>query len=121
MSTRAVVAVVDDLLFQSRLEQQVQDLGYAFVAVDSEPDLLAKLDSAGVALAIVDLHVRGIDWRKAVSITQEAGLPVLAFGRHTDAQLLREARTAGCDSVVARSQLVEELPALIERLAPTSR
>jgi hypothetical protein len=52
-----------------------------------------------------------------VELAKERGAPVLAFGRHTEAALLREARVAGCDRVVARSQLVEELPALLGEVA----
>lgn len=115
MSDRAIIAVVDDLMFQSRLEQQARGLGYAFVAVHSEAELRAALER-GAALAVVDLHVRGIEWQEAVSIAKEHGVPVLAFGRHTEAQLLRDARNAGCDRVVARSQLVEELAGLIDEL-----
>ncbi len=116
MGLRTVVAVVDDLMFQSRLEQHVRDLKYAFAAVDSESELRSALDAGGVALAVIDLHVGGLGWREALSTAKEASLPVLAFGRHTEPQLLREARAAGCDCVVPRSQLVEELPQLVQSL-----
>ena len=115
MGERTIVAVVDDLLFQSRLEQQACQLGYEFVAVASEPELRAALEG-GCDLAVVDLHVQGIEWRSAVAMVKERSVPVLAFGRHTEAQLLRDARAAGCDRVVPRSQLVEELPELVEEL-----
>jgi hypothetical protein len=58
-----------------------------------------------------------VDWRDAVSEAKAGSVPVLAFGRHTEAALLREAREAGCDRVVPRSTLVEELPALVRELA----
>ena len=115
MTNRTIIAVVSDLMFRSRLEQETRRLGYAFAAVDSEAELRAALDG-GAALAIIDLHVRGIEWREAVALAAAADVPALAFGRHTEPQLLRDARSAGCDRVVARSQLVEELPALIEEL-----
>jgi DNA-binding response OmpR family regulator len=118
MCERTIIAVVDDLMFQSRLEQQVRRLGFAFAAVDSEAELRAAL-RGGASLAIVDLHVRGIAWPEAVSLAKEHSVPILAFGRHTEAQLLREARNAGCDRVVARSQLVEELAALIDAILST--
>ena len=41
---------------------------------------------------------------------------MLAFGRHTDAATLRQAREAGADIVVPRSQLAEELSELVDRL-----
>ena len=115
MTQQTIIAVVDDLMFQSKLEHGVRDLGYAFVAVDTEAGLRDAV-SSDIALVVIDLHVRGIDWRAAVAIANEHGVPVLAFGRHTEAQLLRSARKAGCDRVVPRSTFVEELPRLIEEL-----
>ena len=69
------------------------------------------------ALAILDLHADAIDWRSVVATAKERNVPVLAFGRHTDADLLRAARDAGCDRVVPRSTLAADLPQLIEELA----
>jgi CheY-like chemotaxis protein len=120
MAEHTIIAVVDDLMFQSRLEQPVRDLGYAFAAVDSEAELSAALER-GAALAVIDLHVRGIEWQRAVALAKERDLPVLAFGRHTEAQLLRDARDAGCDRVVARSQLVEEFAELVRELVISPR
>ena len=116
MTRQTIVAVVDDLMFQSRLEQHVRALDYAFVAVDRAQELQEAIEQ-GPALVIVDLHANCPDWSQAVSMAKEHALPVLAYGRHTEAGLLRAARAAGCDRVVARSQLVEELPVLIEELA----
>jgi hypothetical protein len=66
---------------------------------------------------VIDLHVAVLDWKQAVAAAQDRGVPVLAFGRHTEPQLLRVAREAGCRRVVPRSTFVEELPRLIEQVA----
>ncbi|MGB2694355.1 MAG: hypothetical protein WBD55_04110 [Dehalococcoidia bacterium] len=112
----SIVAVIDDLLFQSRVADQARALGYDVAIADTTVAFDAAIGD-GVALVVVDLHVSGIDWRRAVGDAREQGVPVLAFGRHTEAALLREAREAGCDRVVARSTLVEELAQLIRELA----
>jgi hypothetical protein len=70
---------------------------------------------------VIDLHAQRLDWREAVRLARERSLPLLAFGRHTEASLLREAREAGCDRVVPRSTFVEEMPALIQELASARR
>ncbi len=131
----AILAVVSDLMFQSRLREQALALGYDFAAADTPAAVrnalafrrqVEKADNSAAlrktlkskpALVVVDLHVAGVDWRDAVMLAKERGVPVLAFGRHTEAQLLRSARDRGCDRVVPRSQLVEELAALIAELA----
>ena len=92
-------------------------MGHDFAVGDSA-GATAEALADGPALVILDLHVDGVDWQSVVTRAKERGVPVLAFGRHTEAQLLREAREAGCDRVVARSTLVQELPALIEELVP---
>lgn len=116
----SVLAIISDLMFQSRVQEQARAMGYEVVLADTV-DAAREALAAAPALVVLDLHVDGIDWRQAVSMAKERGLPVLAFGRHTEAQLLRSAREAGCDRVVPRSTLVEELPQLIEELAGTAR
>jgi DNA-binding NarL/FixJ family response regulator len=115
MGTATIIAVVSDIMFRSRIEEGVSALGYDCLVADEAASVIEAL-SGNAALALIDLHAEGIDWRETAALAREAGLAVLAFGRHTEAQLLRDARAAGCDLVVPRSQLVEELPALIERM-----
>lgn len=110
-----ILAVVSDLMFQSRLREQAARLGYDIAVAGTTAELRDALDRSPV-LAVLDLHITGIDWREAVTAAKERGVPILAFGRHTEAPLLCSARDAGCDRVVPRSQLVEELPSLIEKL-----
>ncbi len=111
-----IVVAVSDLMFQSRLREQARALGYELAVLDA-PDALDSTLSAGPALVVLDLHLTGLDWHAVVAGAKERALPVLAFGRHTEAELLRSAREAGCARVVPRSTLVERLPGLIEELA----
>lgn len=107
-----LLAAVSDLLFQSRLREQAGRLSYD-LAVAETPDALRRALDEGPALLVLDLHDRSIAWQEAVSLAKERGVPVLAFGRHTEPDLLRAARVAGCDRVVPRSTFVERLPELI--------
>jgi len=117
---KTLVAVIDDLMFQSRVQEQATALGYD-VRVADTPDVMRDALEHAASLVVVDLRVSGVEWREAVAMAKERGVPVLAFGQHTEASLLREAREAGCARVVARSTLVEELPSLIAELAVLSR
>jgi CheY-like chemotaxis protein len=112
MPQRPIIAVTDDLMFHSRLEQRIRALGHSFSAVSTPEGLTASLDDQP-ALLIVDLHATSLEWPDAFAAAKERAVPVLAFGRHTEAQLLRNARAAGADRVVPRSELVEELERLI--------
>lgn len=103
-----ILAVITDILFQSRVREHGSALGYGVVILDNYDELADSLAAKPDCL-VLDLHATGIDWREAVAAAAKSGVPVLAFGRHTEAALLREARAAGCDRVVPRSSLVEEL------------
>ena len=113
---RHILLLVPDLMFQSRIREQAQVLGYDTALADSSSSVETALE-ANPNLVVIDLHADGIDWRHAVVSANDSGAPVLAFGRHTEPQLLRSAREAGCKKVVPRSQLVEELPQLITECA----
>lgn len=119
MGTATIAAIITDLLFQSRVQEQARALQYG-IAVADTPDAVRDALAAGPALVVLDLHAGGVDWREAVAQAKEHGVPVLAFGRHTEAQLLRSAREAGCERVVPRSTFVEELPRLIKELMSSS-
>ena len=116
---RGVLLIVSDLLFQSRVREQASALGFEVSLAETDAAVRDALTPVP-ALVVLDLHIGGVDWRQAVARVKEQGVPVLAFGRHTETELLRSAREAGCDRVVPRSTLVEELPQLIVDLAGAS-
>jgi CheY-like chemotaxis protein len=115
-----IVAVVTDLMLRSRIEEQAHRVGYELVVADSGEGLLDAV-SNGPSVMIIDLHATGIDWRAALATAKEQEVPVLAFGRHTETELLRSARAAGCERVVPRSQLVAELPELIDEVVAAAK
>ncbi len=112
---QSVAIIVSDLMFQSRIEAAVRAAGMTPVVAMTSDEAKRAIEEQP-ELAVVDLHASGIDVSSAIRTAKAAGLPVLAFGRHTDAAALRAAREAGADRVVARSQLVEELEELIASL-----
>lgn len=107
--------MVSDLLFQSRIAAAAAALGHDATVADS-PAAASAAIVARPALAIIDLHERGLDALATVRSAKAGGVRVLAFGRHTEPHTLRAARDAGADLVVPRSQLADELPRLIASL-----
>ena len=77
-----------------------------------------KLNAASpLTCVLVDLHVSGMDVRSLVAAVKPAR--VVAFGSHVATQVLEDARAAGCDLVLPRSQFVQQLETrLPEWLAP---
>ena len=115
MSAQIVLIVVTDLMFQARIADAVRALGAEPRTIESADALAAGLDG-GAAAAVVDLHERSLDGLAAVRTASAAGARVLAFGRHTEPGLLRDARDAGATIVVPRSQFVDELADLLSSI-----
>ncbi|MEX2247591.1 MAG: DNA-binding response regulator [Dehalococcoidia bacterium] len=114
-----VAVVVSDLMFQPRITEGLRAIGADARIADTAGSAEAALGE-GLAAMVIDLHAEGIDAPALIARAKAAGARVLAFGRHTDAAALRAARQAGAEAVVARSQLVEELPALLRALLEPS-
>jgi DNA-binding NarL/FixJ family response regulator len=112
---RSVVIAVSDLMFQSRIAAAAAGAGLATRVADS-PASWDQAMRGDTVLVVVDLQDRALDPLSVIARARAGRARVLAFGRHTEAATLRAARAAGADTVVARSQLVEELPQLIEAL-----
>lgn len=110
-----IAIVVSDLMFQSRIDAAARALGHTTLIADTA-ERAADALGASPELVIVDLHEREVDPAAIIRDAKAAGARVLAFGRHTEPQTLRAAREVGADTVVPRSQFVEELGELITSL-----
>jgi DNA-binding NtrC family response regulator len=118
---RRAVAYAADLLFSSHIQETLAREGFAVEVVEGLEELRQALSRSPAHVVLLDLHA-GADAKEVVSLCSEAGrVPVVAFGRHTDAALLRAARDAGCAEVVPRSTFVEEMPRLVARALAASK
>ena len=68
------------------------------------------------ALVVVDLQAEEFAAPTLIRQAAAGGAAVLAFGRHTEPGVLKAARDAGADRAVPRSQVADELPALLDEL-----
>lgn len=113
---KSALLYVPDLFFAPRLVDALKHLGIAagdWNPRDPGPGL------QGASLVVVQLDGPQKTWLDLIRRAHEAGVPVLAFGRHTDAAALRAARHAGADKAVPNSELVASLPQLVEQLGVT--
>jgi len=108
-----IVLVATDLMRQSRVAEAARALGYAVVLATTAEEAREALRGDPAAVVILDLQAEGAPWRDVLGAV--GPVPVIAFGQHTKAGVLRAAKAAGCALAVPRSQLVAELPQLIER------
>jgi DNA-binding NarL/FixJ family response regulator len=115
-----ILAVVDDLLFLSKIRETAKHLGVEVKA--AQPADLPEAALATVPNAIlIDLnHWSGkalevLRALKSHSTTKD--IAVVGFVSHVQDELIAAARDAGCDIVLARSAFVSQLPSLLQRLS----
>lgn len=117
-----VVVFSRDLFFGMRIRNALKQMGYVTVLNKTESDFRESVlsqESAPV-LALIDFNT-SVDWSAMATIVNDAEhLPVIAFGAHTDTESFKAAREAGVTRVISNGAFSQQLPALIEKYAPTS-
>ena len=111
-----VLAIVDDLLFRSKIEAAA---GLAGARCRVGRDASA-LNGEPPELVIVDLELGRadpLDTVRAIRVAQPA-LPIVGFCSHVDVPLQQRANEAGCTRVYARSAFVHALPQLVQGFIP---
>jgi DNA-binding NtrC family response regulator len=115
-----LVALVDDLMFLSRIREAARAAGASVETVRGASDLVAAA-RADARLVLVDADSERLPWRDALAalraLPELDTLSVVAFLGHTSADRAEAARAAGATRVLARSAFVKELPALAARAA----
>jgi CheY-like chemotaxis protein len=107
----------DDFLWISRITGTAQALGLQITAVRTMAQLEQRAREEPPRCVILDLDLSHLVPGEVVQ-RLEAICPIrprfTAFGSHVEVASLRAARAAGCDPVLPRSKMAEELPALLK-------
>ena len=107
-----VIAVVPDLYFATRIAATAKAAGVALELVPPQR-AVARLATADVSLVLLELGSRDALGLIAELKHAQPAIPIVGFGAHGEAALLRDARSAGADAVLPRSQFVGKLPGLL--------
>ena len=108
-----VLAVVDGLLFQAKIQAAAAPLG---VEVRIARTLAQAQDAwSDPAVVIVDLNLASADPLEVVRAlrAQHPAVPIIGYGSHVQTELLAQARAAGCTRVLPRSAFAHQLPSLL--------
>jgi DNA-binding response OmpR family regulator len=106
-----VLACIRDLMFSTRVRDAAGKHGHECQIVTRATDVAGNL--AGADLVVIDLMVPGGGALEAVSAAAAAGVPVVAYGEHVQADVLQAGRDAGADEVFTRSEFTRRLAALL--------
>jgi CheY-like chemotaxis protein len=115
-----IVALVDDLMFLSRIREAARGHGLEVQAVRSAADAVAGA-RGGARMVIVDLDSPRLPTAATLAELRAdpslVALPVVGFFSHVEAERGREATRAGCTTVLPRSAFVQKLPTLLAGVA----
>jgi len=118
-----VVALVDDLFFLAKIRETAQAVGVTVVTGDKHRGPAGIAEARPQAIYL-DLNPRGltaVDWIRALKGDPATRpIPIVGFVSHVQEELITAARAAGCDSVMARSAFVKQLPNLLRSLVKDS-
>lgn len=105
-----VVALVDDLFFQSKLVETAKHLGVELRTCTTPDAMLAEIEKNPPRLIVVDLNARNNPLDAVERASASAGqIPLLGFLSHVQVDLAQKARTAGCHDVMPRSKFTRDM------------
>jgi len=112
-ATGKIVAVLHDLIFETKIRSTAQALGFETTIVRSPAAFDAQLDRIRPSLLIVDLNTAGVDAVAAANALTPRPY-VVAFVSHVDQDLAKQAALAGADLVMPRSTFNADLPRILQ-------
>ena len=111
-----VLAVVDDLLFSSKIRAVAAGATEAVTFVRNPGHVKAACAEHQPRLVLIDLDRDTLNPIETIAAIRGMPPPVpriVAFGAHVNVDRLRAARDAGADQAMARSAFVAALPGLL--------
>ena len=120
-----VLVGVNDLFFSSKITAPANQLGIPMKCFPSCDHILTTAKEVFPGLIILDLEsVLGDPIALIRTLKKDKKMGdalILVFGRHTNAEKLTEAKNAGADQVMPRSEFVEVLPEILRSWSQTDK
>ena len=114
-----ILAVVDDLMFSSKIKTAANQLGVTVAFARSCDAALASMRASAPSLVILDLNSPRTDPLGTVAAMKRdpamASIRTVGYASHVQTDVIDAARKAGVDEVLARSAFTARLA---EILAP---
>ena len=104
-----VLFFCDNLMFGVQLQNMARQAGRRHITVKPGAPL------PDGSILVVDIDARS-DWESAIRKAKQVGMPVVAFGPHTNTEARRRAKEAGASRVLANGNLTRDLPPVLRSL-----
>ncbi|PYQ94105.1 MAG: response regulator [Acidobacteria bacterium] len=108
-----ILAVLDDLMFTSKIKTAASQLGVAVTFARSADAALGEMRKASPTLVIFDLNNARIDPLGIVAMMKQdaalASIPTIGYASHVQTEIIAAARQAGVGEVMARSAFTQQI------------
>lgn len=112
-----ILAVLDDLMFTSKIKTTANQLGVAVAFARSADGALAEMKKSTPSLVILDLNNGRINPLGIVADMKQdpslASVRTVGYASHVQVDVINAARAAGVDDVMARSAFTQNLAAIL--------
>jgi CheY-like chemotaxis protein len=112
-----VLAIVDDLMFSSKIKTAAGQLGVVVAFARSSAAALAAMRESAPALVILDLNNPRTDPLGTVAAMKRdpatASIRTVGYASHVQTDVIEAARQAGVDEVMARSAFTTRLAEIL--------
>jgi PleD family two-component response regulator len=114
-----ILAVLDDLMFSSKIKTAANQLGVALTFARSMDAALAAMRKEAPSLVIFDLNNARLDPLGIVAAMKAdaslAAIPTVGYASHVQTDVIDAARQAGVGEVLARSAFAMQLGDILKR------
>lgn len=114
-----ILAVLDDLMFSSKIKTAATHLGVTLTFARSSATALAEMRKSAPSLVIFDLNNPRTDPLGTVAAMHAdpalSGIPTIGYVSHVDTDTIHAARQAGMTEVLPRSAFTAQLADILKR------
>ena len=114
-----ILAVLDDLMFTSKIRTTANQLGVAVAFARSADSALTEMRKSPPALVILDLNNPRTQPLAIVGAMKAdaalASIPTVGYASHVQTDVIEAARAAGVQEVLARSAFTQHLASILQR------
>jgi PleD family two-component response regulator len=114
-----ILAVLDDLMFSSKIKTTAGQLGVTVTFARSADAAIAEMRKSAPSLVILDLNNARTNPLGIVASMKEdaalASIPTVGYASHVQTDVINAARQAGVGEVLARSAFTIQLADILRR------
>ncbi len=117
---KAVVVVVSDVFFYTKIRDALLPLGYALERVRTQEEVPAKANDRDPVVVILNMNDEKLDAFRALE--QLRGderlklIPILAFANHEEIETWRRAKELGVTKIVSRNEFSSRTRDLVQEV-----